>query len=47
MYIYGTNTGETIDGSFDSIDNIYGLGGNDVVRGWFGTDFIDGGDGND
>jgi len=47
MYIYGTNNGETIDGSFDSIDNIYGYGGNDIVRGWFGTDFIDGGDGND
>ncbi len=47
MLINGTNNGETLNGTYDSIDYIYGFGGNDTINGRFGTDFIEGHDGND
>ena len=47
MDITGTNNSETINGTYDITDFIYGLGGNDIINGLFGDDIIDGGDGND
>lgn len=45
--IYGTESGETVNGDNGVDDIIYGLGGNDSITGYSGNDKLYGGDGND
>ncbi|GJL49764.1 MAG: hypothetical protein NPIRA01_09910 [Nitrospirales bacterium] len=45
--IYGTESGETVNGDNGVDDIIYGLGGNDSITGYSGNDMLYGGDGND
>ncbi|WP_438751633.1 calcium-binding protein [Pararhizobium sp. O133] len=46
-YKYGTSKGETITGTDEYFDYIYGYAGNDTLNGRFGLDYLYGGDDND
>lgn len=46
IVIHGTPGNDVINAS-DCDEDIYGLGGNDIINGFGGDDFIDGGEGSD